>query len=197
MGLVERESRQGAPAYWIVDETSLPKAGKHSVGVARQYYGALGKLASCQVAVSLHRAGERAGQSRPLSWRLYLPGGWTEDVGRRTAAGIPASVTYQSKTDLALAVLDEALGWGAKPGVVLADEACGGSFRVARRPPWTQPGLRRARALDDHRMEGNAPLRGTEAHGQGAAGAPAGPVPWGPSRRMCARSPVPCRPRRG
>ena len=71
-GLVRREARRAAaPAYWIIDETSFPKAGKHSVGVARQYCGALGKLANCQVAVSLHRAGERPGEGRPLSWRLY------------------------------------------------------------------------------------------------------------------------------
>ena len=154
-GLVRREARRPAPAYWIIDETSFPKAGKHSVGVARQYCGALGKLANCQVAVSLHRAGERAGESRPLSWRLYLPEGWTEDVARRRAADVPAEVSYQSKTDLALAVLDEALGWGAPPGVVLADEAYGGSFewraalreralRYAVRVPWTTTGWREA-----------------------------------------------------
>ena len=86
-GLVRREARRAAPAYWIIDETSFPKAGKHSVGVARQSCGALGKLANCQVAVSLHRAGERAGESRPLSWRLFLPEGWTADPARRATAG--------------------------------------------------------------------------------------------------------------
>ena len=145
---MRRDARRAAPAYWIIDEASFPKAGKHSAGVARQYCGALGKLANCQVAVSLHRAGQRAGEGRPLSWRLYLPEGWSADPLRRAAAGIPAEVSYQSKTDLALAVLDEALGWGAKPGVVLADEAYGASFEwrtalrqrglaYAVRVPWT------------------------------------------------------------
>ena len=65
------------PELWILDETSFPKAGEHSVGVARQYCGALGKMANCQVAVSLHWSGAQA--SCPLSWRLYLPEEWLED----------------------------------------------------------------------------------------------------------------------
>lgn len=162
-GLVKREARRPAPAYWIIDETSFPKAGKHSVGVARQYCGALGKLANCQVAVSLHRAGQRAGESRPLSWRLYLPETWTVDPVRRHAAGIPAEVIYQSKTDLALAALDEALGWGAYPGLVLADEAYGTSFEwraalrqralaYAVRVPWTTTGWRAAPTFEAQKL---------------------------------------------
>lgn len=162
-GLVKAEGRRPAPDYWIIDETSFPKAGKHSVGVARQYGGALGKLANCQVAVSLHRAGERTAESRPLSWRLYLPEVWTADPARRIGAGIPAGVIYQGKTELALAVLDEALGWGAKPGVVLADEAYGGSsewraalraraLRYAVRVPWTTTGWERAPVFEVQKL---------------------------------------------
>ena len=162
-GLVRREARRAAPDYWIIDETSFPKAGKHSVGVARQYCGALGKIANCQVAVSLHRAGERPAEGRPLSWRLYLPEAWTADVARRAAAGVPAEVAYQSKTDLALAVLDEALGWGAYPGLVLADEAYGGSFewraalrqrglRYAVRVPWTTTGWKDAPLFEPQKL---------------------------------------------
>src|SRR5208282_2532173 len=62
------------PIYWVVDETSFPKAGGHSVGVARQYCGALGKIANCQVAVSLHWS--QAEVSYPVSWRLFLPEAW-------------------------------------------------------------------------------------------------------------------------
>ena len=65
------------PEVWILDETSFPKAGEHSVGVARQYCGALGKVANCQVAVTLHWSSAEA--SCPLGWRLYLPQVWFED----------------------------------------------------------------------------------------------------------------------
>ena len=64
------------PEVWILDETSFPKAGDHSVGVARQYCGALGKVANCQVAVTLHWSSADA--SCPLGWRLYLPQAWIE-----------------------------------------------------------------------------------------------------------------------
>ena len=121
------------PAYWIIDETGFPKTGKHPVGVARQYCGALGKQANYQVAFSTAPCGRSSGRKSALSWRLYLSEIWTRDVDRRAAAAIPGGVTYQSKTGLALAALDEAPeAWGAYPVVVLADGAYGGSFRVAR-----------------------------------------------------------------
>ena len=135
-------------AYWIIDETSFPKAGSHSAGVQRQYCGALGKTANCQLAVSLHRADEAAGTSQPLAWRLFLPESWVDDSTRCQRAGVPPAVVHQSKQDLALGLLDQALGWQSPAGVVLADEAYGGSFewRLALRErdlfycvrvPWT------------------------------------------------------------
>ena len=128
--------------------TSFPKAGSHSAGVQRQYCGALGKTANCQLAVSLHRADEAAGTSQPLSWRLFLPESWTNDPARCQRAGVPTGTLHQSKQDLALGLLDQALGWRSRSGVVLADEAYGGSFewRLALREralfycvrvPWT------------------------------------------------------------
>ena len=136
------------PAYWIIDETSFPKAGSHSAGVQRQYCGALGKTANCQLAVSLHRAHEAAGTSQPLSWRLFLPGSWADDPARCQRAGIPPGLIHHSKQDLALGLLDQSLGWQSLAGIVLADEAYGGSFewRLALRGrslfycvrvPWT------------------------------------------------------------
>ncbi len=90
------------PDYWVIDETSFPKAGDHSAGVQRQYCGALGKKAHCQLAVSLHRADEAAGKSQPLSGRLFLPESWTLDAARCQRAGLPPKAVHQSKLALAL-----------------------------------------------------------------------------------------------
>ncbi len=78
-----------ARPVWVIDDTGFPKQGQHSVGVARQYSGTLGKTGNCQVAVSLHQA---AAEEVPLNWRLYLPESWTQDAERRAAAGIAAEV---------------------------------------------------------------------------------------------------------
>ena len=113
-------------AVLILDETSFPKQGTHSVGVARQYCGALGKTANCQVAVSLHLGTDTG--CVPLVWNLYLPEAWTNDPARRTEAGIPPTIRYRTKTDLALDAIDVALARGVGRRVVLADSAYGNSF---------------------------------------------------------------------
>ena len=118
------------PHAWIIDETSFPKAGRHSVGVAHQYCGALGKIANCQVAVSLHYAAgslEEAA-SAALGWRLFLPREWVDDPPRRQKAGVPASITYRSKNALALELIDEALGRGLPAAPVLADSDYGDDY---------------------------------------------------------------------
>jgi SRSO17 transposase len=108
---------------WVIDDTGFPKKGEHSVGVARQYSGTLGKTANCQVAVSLHQVG--AEESTILDWRLYLPQSWTQDAERRAEAGIPEEMKFQTKWQLALDMIDEARGWGLPCGVVLADAGYG------------------------------------------------------------------------
>jgi len=110
---------------WVIDDTGFPKQGHHSVGVARQYSGTLGKTANCQVAVSLHQTGTE--ESVILGWRLYLPESWTEDPPRRAEAGIPAEVKFLTKWQLALELIDEARGWGLRCGVVLGDAGYGES----------------------------------------------------------------------
>src|SRR6188474_3292115 len=85
---------------WIIDDTGFPKKGRHSVGVARQYCGQLGKQDNCQVAVTLSLANHTA--SLPVAWRLYLPLEWTADAARRTAAGIPETVGFLTKPQIAL-----------------------------------------------------------------------------------------------
>ncbi|WP_143662116.1 IS701 family transposase, partial [Streptomyces glaucescens] len=72
--IAERLCETVRPEVWVVDDVSFPKCGTVSVGVARQYCGALGKRANCQVAVSVHAATDTA--SCPLDWQLYLPREW-------------------------------------------------------------------------------------------------------------------------
>jgi SRSO17 transposase len=118
-------------AVLILDETSFPKQGTQSVGVARQYCGALGKTANCQVSVSVHLGTDHA--CLPLTWGLYLPESWIDDLERRAAAHVPDAVTYQTKGELALAALDRVRTWGIGARVVLADAGYGTSheFRAA------------------------------------------------------------------
>jgi SRSO17 transposase len=127
---------------WIIDETSFPKAGQHSVGVARQYCGALGKIANCQVAVSLHWASAEA--SCPLVWRLYLPKEWIGDAERAEEVQLPPGTVYRSKTELALEAVDQALAWRLPPLPVVADSAYGNdfSFREALRERHLQYAVR-------------------------------------------------------
>jgi SRSO17 transposase len=114
------------PEVWILDETSFPKAGEHSVGVARQYCGVLGKIANCQVAVSLHWSSLEF--SCPLSWRLYLPQEWLEDPQRAAEVKLPAEIRYQSKTELALELIDQAVSWEIPVMPVVADSFYGNDF---------------------------------------------------------------------
>jgi len=116
---------------WVVDDTGFPKQGDHSVGVARQYSGTLGKTANCQVAVSIHLVSENG--NAPLGWRLYLPESWAEDKQRRQEAGIPAKIAFVPKWQLALEIIDQMRSWGLPDRVVLADAGYGESteFREA------------------------------------------------------------------
>src|SRR5512134_515364 len=115
--------RHGPIAFWIIDDTGFPKKGKHSVGVARQYCGQLGKQDNCQVAVSISLATEAA--SLPVAYRLYLPKEWAEDRARRAQAGVPAAVRFATKGHIALGQLEALLAAGAPPHCVLADAAYG------------------------------------------------------------------------
>src|SRR6266850_3852517 len=99
--VLEQMERHGAVAAWIVDDTGIPKKGRHSVGVARQYCGVLGKQDNCQVAVTLSLAHERA--SVPVAYRLYLPETWAQDRRRRGAAGVPDAIEFRTKWQIALA----------------------------------------------------------------------------------------------
>ncbi|HEU5088267.1 MAG TPA: IS701 family transposase [Roseiflexaceae bacterium] len=110
-------------AFWIIDDTGFPKKGKHSVGVARQYCGQLGKQDNCQVAVSISLATEAA--SLPVAYRLYLPRDWASDRARRRKVGVPTEVRFATKGQIALAQLEALLAAGAPRHCVLADAAYG------------------------------------------------------------------------
>lgn len=114
---------------FVIDDTGFPKKGEHSVGVARQYSGTLGRTDNCQVATSLHLAGEHG--SGCIGMRLYLSEDWAGDVTRRKKAGVPEDVAFQKKGELALAMLDAAIGWGLPQKMVLTDAGYGdsGDFR--------------------------------------------------------------------
>ncbi len=108
---------------WIIDDTAFPKKGHHSVGVARQYCGQLGKQENCQVAVSLSVATHQA--SLPVAYRLYLPQDWADDPVRRITAGVPAEVTFQTKPEIALRQMRQAHADGLPAAVALMDPAYG------------------------------------------------------------------------
>src|SRR6266487_5569968 len=113
----------GPISAWIIDDTSFPKQGRHSVGVARQYCGQLGKQDNCQVAVSLSLTTERG--SVPIDWRLYLPEKWVKDRRRRKKAGVPEELKFQTKPQVALEQIRAAKAAGVPIGIVLADAGYG------------------------------------------------------------------------
>src|SRR5829696_157345 len=115
--------KRGPIRAWIVDDTGLPKKGKLSVGVARQYCGQLGKRDNCQVAVTLSIANEAA--SLPIAYRLYLPESWANDPAHRALAGMPEEVGFATKPAIALGQIRQALADGVPPGVVVTDAGYG------------------------------------------------------------------------
>ncbi|ADO72696.1 IS701 family transposase [Stigmatella aurantiaca] len=110
---------------WIVDDTGFLKQGKHSVGVQRQYTGSAGKVANCQIGVSLSLATRT--EHVPIDFELYLPEGWANDIARRQEARIPSEVRFKTKPQLALQMIDRAVEDGMPAGIVLADSAYGSS----------------------------------------------------------------------
>lgn len=117
-------TRGGAErCFWIIDDTGFPKKGTHSVGVARQYCGQTGKTDNCRVAVSLSLATDA--NSLPLAWQLYLPAEWTDDPPRCAEAGVPASVGFLTKNQIAAAQIRAAVAAKVPRGVVLGDAAYG------------------------------------------------------------------------
>ena len=110
----------------MVDDVGVPKKGELSVGVARQYCGALGKVANAQVLVTLTLA--RGEVPLPVGMRLFLPSAWTDDPERCEEAGVPeAARTAQTKSEIALAEIDRVREAGLRFSCVLADAGFGSS----------------------------------------------------------------------
>lgn len=103
----------------VFDDTGFAKQGTASVGVARQYSGTLGKVGNCQVTVNCHYA-ERT-LAWPVATRLYLPENWAADAARRKTVQVPLEIRFQTKAEIALALLDQANAWGVKHAAVVAD----------------------------------------------------------------------------
>jgi SRSO17 transposase len=117
-------------AIFVIDDTTFPKQGQHSVGVQRQYCGALGKKANCQCAVSVHYVAPKG--HYPLDMRLYLPGSWLGDPKRLDKAGVPEDQRRPlTKGEIALELLDRVRAEGLPGGLVVADSGYGvsGPFR--------------------------------------------------------------------
>ena len=129
--------KHGPVVAWILDDTGFPKQGKHSVGVARQYCGQLGKSDNCQAAVGLSVSTWNS--SLPIAWRIYLPEVWCQDAERCQQAGVPKEVAFQTKPDIALEQIRQAMERQVLVGVVLADAGYGKGTQFRTAP--TQLGL--------------------------------------------------------
>ena len=116
-------TEQGSVVAWVVDDTGFVKKGTHSVGVARQYCGQVGKQENCRVAVSLSVTTATA--SLPVAWRLYLPESWAQDPERREAAGVPKEIPFETKPAIALAQIRGAVAEGIPTAAVVGDAGYG------------------------------------------------------------------------
>ncbi|WP_420878072.1 MULTISPECIES: IS701 family transposase [Streptomyces violaceusniger group] len=160
------------PTAWVIDDVSVPKDGRMSVAVARQYCGALGKRANCQVAVSVHAATDTA--SCPLQWRLFLPKEWAADTARRTLTRVPPEAGHREKWRLALDMLDTLADWRMRPPVVVADAAYGTNahLRAALADREIHYVLAEPRGRDRPPVRGEARDPGPQRHRRPPASAP-------------------------
>ena len=178
--------RHGPIEAWIIDDTGFPKKGRHSVGVARQYCGQLGKQDNCQAAVSLSIANREA--SLPVRYRLYLPREWADDAARRRKVGVPEEIVFRTKPEIAL----EQLRWGgsaARRGAA----RCGlrQPHRAARGDRCPRVELRRRHSVEHHRVGARHQAAAAQAVGGtgAAADTPAAqrPAQAGLGQATCAR----------
>jgi SRSO17 transposase len=133
--VVRATAERVAPAIgveaWVLDDTGFVKDGKRSPGVKRQYSGTLGKVGNCQIGVSVHAVGAKG--TVPLGWALYLPEDWCADAERRCRAKIPEKVTFKTKPELGVELIEGAAGWEVPAAPVLGDCAYGDNTELRER----------------------------------------------------------------
>ena len=178
--VVPAMQQRGAIEHWIVDDTTLLKSGRQSVGVAIQYSGLVGTTVNCQSLVSLSLATGAA--SMPVACELYLPEEWAHDRKRRLHAGVPPHLTFRTRIEMAVDQIRHAAATGLPRGIVLADAAYGGARKLPRRAEGPRS---RLRARDREQHHGRAGRR----RGGSRPGARQGRQ--GPGRRGPGRCPGP------
>jgi SRSO17 transposase len=129
--VAERVAPQIEVQAWVLDDTGFPKDGKRSPGVKRQYSGTLGKIGNCQIGVSVHAVGAKG--TVPLGWALYLPEEWCEDPERRAKTKIPEQVTFKTKPELGVELIERAAEWDVPKAPVLGDSAYGENTELRTR----------------------------------------------------------------
>jgi SRSO17 transposase len=129
--VAERVAPAICPEAWVLDDTGIPKDGKRSPGVKRQYSGTLGKIGNCQITVSLHAVGVRG--TAPLGWALYLPEDWCQDPVRRRKGKIPEHLEFKTKPTLGGDLVEVAAGWEIPRAPVLGDQAYGDDSKLRSR----------------------------------------------------------------
>ena len=129
--VAERVAPEIEVEAWVLDDTGFPKDGKDSPGVKRQYSGTLGKIGNCQIGVSVHAVGGKG--TVPLGWALYLPEEWCENAERRAKAKIPDEVSFQTKPELGVELVERAAGWELPAAPVLGDQAYGDNTELRER----------------------------------------------------------------
>jgi SRSO17 transposase len=129
--VAERVAPEIEVVAWVLDDTGFPKQGKRSPGVKRQYSGTLGKIGNCQIGVSVHAVGAKG--TVPLGWALYLPEEWCEASERRANAKIPGEVTFKTKPELGVELVESAAGWDVPKAPVLGDSAYGDKTELRER----------------------------------------------------------------
>ncbi|MEU7165776.1 transposase [Streptomyces morookaense] len=129
--LVRHLLRSAPPQAWVVRPMVIPKGGRHSVGVDRKFFPALGQVLNAQQAVGVWAVSEE--MAAPVNWRLHLSDDWLRDDARRARAAIPDCARPESLGDCAASAFLETAGWGVPVRPVVLDVPEADTWAVVRR----------------------------------------------------------------